>query len=342
MTRTPDERKTPDVMCGRRVKVSVVICTYSHQRWRDLVRAVESARGQASPPLEVIVVIDYNPSLCEQARRQWSDVVVIENRSTRGLSGARNTAIARATGDVVAFLDDDAKADPLWLKQIAGAYDEPGVMAVGGAVVPEWLGGRPRWFPPEFDWVVGCSHPGMPATRLDVRNLIGANMSLRKEAVARLGGFEAGLGRVGRVPRGCEETELCIRIRSHWPRGRIVYDPSVVVQHSVPAERATLRYYLSRCRAEGRSKALLCALVGRRAGLSEERRYTRRTLPAGVGRGLLDLVKSADAAGAARAALIVVGLGATFGGYVEGRFAWWRAKRSERHRAGDASGGSSH
>jgi glucosyl-dolichyl phosphate glucuronosyltransferase len=333
-----EETDGPGGMHGGPVEVSVVICTYSQRRWPDLVRAIESVRSQAPTPREVIIVADYNAALYEQARRQWPDVIVVENRSIRGLSGARNTAVARASGDVVAFLDDDAVADRLWLERIANVYDEPGVVAVGGAVVPEWVRGRPRWFPPEFDWVVGCSHSGMPRTPLDVRNLVGANMSLRRDAVVRLGGFQTGLGRVDGVPSGCEETELCIRIREHWPRGRIVYDPSVVVRHTVPPERTTLRYYLSRCRAEGRSKALLCALVGKRPGLSEERHYTRRTLPAGVGRGLIDVVRSADAAGAARAALIVVGLAATFGGYLEGRVAWWRTGRSELHHPRDASG----
>src|SRR5439155_542168 len=76
---------------------------------------------------------------------------------------ARTTGIDRADrGDVIAFLDDDAVAEPDWLETMLRAYGDGSVMAVGGRIEPLWAAGRPGWFPPEFDWVVGCTYVGLP------------------------------------------------------------------------------------------------------------------------------------------------------------------------------------
>ena len=82
---------------------------------------------------------------------------------------------------------------------------------------PRWPERRPRWLPPEFDWVVGCSYRGLPETVSVVRNPIGASMSLRTSLALEAGGFDDAVGRVGTSPRGCEETELAIRLTASPP-----------------------------------------------------------------------------------------------------------------------------
>src|SRR5579884_3109611 len=94
--------------------VSAIICAYSLDRWPDLVAAMSSLRQQTIAPCEIILVIDHNPVLQERARTQFPDVVVIENVQEQGLSGTRNTGVAQAQGELVAFLDDDASASPDW------------------------------------------------------------------------------------------------------------------------------------------------------------------------------------------------------------------------------------
>src|SRR5205085_69247 len=80
------------------------------------------------------------------------------------------------------------------------AYANLEVIGVGGTVEPLWLHGRPPWFPPEFDWVVGCTYCGMPEVAGPVRNLIGCNMSFRREVFEGVGGFRSGIGRIGTYP----------------------------------------------------------------------------------------------------------------------------------------------
>jgi GT2 family glycosyltransferase len=221
-------------------------------------------------------------------------------------------------GDIVAFLDDDAEADPGWLTALVAPYEDERLVATGGKVLPSWEIARPRWMPDEFDWVVGCSYRGLPDTEAPIRNPIGCSMSMRRQAAVDAGGFRTEVGRVGAIPAGCEETDIAIRLRRLLPGSVIVYAPTSTVRHHVAASRARWAYFQSRCFEEGRSKAILSRLEGTRAGLSSERSYTVRVLPVGVVRGIGQLLRG-DRGGAQRAAAIVAGLGMTIFGYVSER-----------------------
>jgi len=298
--------------------VSVVICAYTQDRWDDIVAAARSIRAQDTAALETIIVVDHNPALLERVQAEFADVTVVENVESRGLSGARNSGVAITRGEVVAFLDDDAWAESDWLTCLLDAYREPRVIGVGGQINPAWQRARPRWWPHEFDWVVGCSYRGLPDRRAEVRNMIGANMSFRRSVLAMTGPFSHGIGRVGTRPLGGEETELAIRARRH-SGGRILHEPRARVHHRVPASRATRRYFINRCYAEGLSKAAISRLVGADSALATERTYAIRTLGSGVFRHAGDALRRGDGHGLLRAVWIVIGLAATTAGYIVGR-----------------------
>jgi glycosyltransferase involved in cell wall biosynthesis/GT2 family glycosyltransferase len=308
--------------------ISVVICAFTFDRLEVMGESLDSLRAQTLAPHEIILVIDHAPELLEEARRRWPDVKLVANREKQGLSGARNTGVAEASGEVVAFLDDDAIAAPDWLQHLADAYADPGVLGAGGTVRPRWVEGKPGWFPAEFDWVVGCTHSGMPQELSPVRNLVGANMSFRRASLVEVGGFSHDLGRVGTLPVGCEETDLSIRVHQRWPEAEILYDPAARVEHVVPATRGKVRYFVDRCRAEGRSKAVLTGMVGSEDGLSSERSYVRRTLPLGVLRGLRDALRG-DTGGFGRATMIFLGLAATTTDYLRVRSGVAKPDRTE-------------
>ncbi len=298
------------------MRTTVIVCCYTAERWADLVAGVEALAAQTRPPDEVLLVVDHNPDLLAALRADpaFAGVDVVANTGPRGLSGARNTGVALATGDVVAFLDDDALPDTTWLERLTAPFADPAVAVVGGHVEPWWLEGRPRWFPGEFHWVVGCSWTGLPAAAAPVRNVIGASMAFRAEMLQGLGGFSHAIGRVGRNPVGCEETELCIRLRRVHPDAVVLYEPAAVVRHRVPGWRGTWRYYRQRCFAEGRSKAVVSRLAGADQGLASERTHAARTIPVGVVRAVRD-------GQFRRAAAIVAGLGITTAGFVRGALA---------------------
>lgn len=309
--------------------LSVVICAYTLDRWDAIQRAVRSVLAQGRPILEIILVIDHNPGLLARAEASWPErdgdghtpaVRVVANTGSQGLSGARNTGVELATSEIVAFLDDDAEAERDWIERLIAPYADPSVVACGGAAVAALDVPRPAWWPIEFDWIVGCSWLGLPTVSTEVRNLIGANMSARREAIVAAGGFPEGIGRVGVNPVGCEETVLCIRLVQLAPGARIVYEPSARVRHTVPADRLSWRYFRSRCFAEGMSKAKVAARVGTRQALASERTYTLRVLPHGIMRGLLGACRGERGA-AQRALAIGAGLTITTAGYVRGRLA---------------------
>lgn len=306
--------------------ISVVICAYTEDRWDQVCAAIESVRAQSLPSNDIIVVIDHNPALYQRLMAAVHGVRVLENREAKGLSGARNTGSAVARGEIIAFLDDDAVAHPDWLKFLNDAYENPAVMGVGGLTVPNWQRARPAWMPEEFYWVVGSSYSGMPPSGAPVRNLIGANMSFRREAFDLVDGFKAGIGRTSdERPLGCEETEFCIRLGQHSPGSLFVMEHRAMVSHFVPDARCRFSYFVSRCYAEGISKAQVTANVGSADGLSAERSYVTRTLPLGVARGVADLFRGKPS-GLGRAGAIIAGLTVTTAGYLSAKLSQIAAK----------------
>ncbi|EFL27293.1 succinoglycan biosynthesis protein [Streptomyces himastatinicus ATCC 53653] len=269
-----------------RPRISVVICAYTEDRWDDILAAVASVRDQSWPAEETLLVVDHNPALLRRLRdhyegaRAGEGVRVLANAGPRGLSAGRNTGIAASTGEVIAFLDDDAVAERDWLRHFADGYADPLVLAVGGRTEPVWASRRrPAWFPEEFDWVVGCTYRGLPPGRVRVRNVLGGNASFRREAFDAVGGFASGIGRdADKRPLGCEETELCIRLARARPDAVLLIDDRAVIHHKVPAARERFAYFRSRAYAEGLSKALVARSVGARGpGLGDpSRRYTTR------------------------------------------------------------------
>lgn len=301
---------------------SVIICCFTFDRWDDVVASVDSALGQQPAPAEVIVVVDHNPALLDRLEAELlpgrPGLSVVANAASQGLSGARNTGLKLVAGEVVAFLDDDAQACDGWLAGHLAAYDDPRVLGVGGKLVPRWDVSRPGWFPHDFDWVIGCTHTGVPATAAAIRNPIGANMSFRTEVLREVGGFSEDLGRIGSAGAGCEETEASIRVAQRRPDGVVWYVPEAVVQHRVTPNRGTWGYFRKRCVAEGRSKATVRRLSAEPLGT--ERDYATRILP----RSFASAVRSrfdGDPQGLRRAGAIAGGLGLTAYGFARGELA---------------------
>jgi glycosyltransferase involved in cell wall biosynthesis len=309
-------------MSGQRTRlpaVSVVIAAFSDARWHYLCDAVASVLAQTRPAIETVVVIDHNLALLARARRELPAAKVIPNSGARGASGARNTGVAACHGDVLAFLDDDARASAGWLEALLRHFADEDVVGVGGRVNPLWATARPRWFPPEFDWTIGASYRGMPQDAGPVRNVWSNNMAIRRSAFEAAGGFREDFGKVGARSRP-EDTDLCLRAASAGDQRIWVYEPAGMAGHRVPPERATVGYFLRRCFHEGRGKAGLAALDGAGESTSTERHYARHVLPRGVVRGLRETVRG-DISGVLRSAAIAAGLGVATAGFAIGMLA---------------------
>jgi hypothetical protein len=304
--------------------VCVVVCAYTLDRWTELVAACTAVNEQLRAGDSLIVVIDHNAELFDRACSQISAQVVASD-GPQGLSGARNTGVRLAKADIVAFLDDDATPAAGWLEPLRAAFADSSVAVVGGAVHPRWEGGSaPRWFPSEYLWVVGCDYAGLPANGAEMRNPIGANMAVRRIGFDLVGPFSTGVGRLGTVPVGCEETEWCIRLKQASPDSRVVRETASAVDHLVPRSRQTVKYFVRRCYHEGRSKAWLAGTVGASDSLASERSYVLKALTAGAKTAVVDALHG-DFVALGRLVLIPVGVGAAGIGYV-----WVRMRPSDK------------
>ena len=290
---------------------AVVVCAYTLDRWDQLRLAIASL-GTQDASHEAILVIDHNDELYRRAQAAWPEITVVTNDGPGGLSGERNAALRRTDAEVVAFLDDDAWAEPDWLATLLAPFADDRVVAVGGAAQPIWPGDAPAVVPDELLWVVGCSYRGLPETLSPVRNVMGCSMAFRRAPLMSIGGFNPDTGRIGSVPIGCEETEACISLTQGEKSRVILYQPAALVHHHVTAARTRLAYVARRSWCEGMSKAAISRTLGARDSLSTESGYVARTLslamlraiPRGprawAGAGAIGVSVAAAAAGYAR------------------------------------------
>ncbi|WP_369130767.1 glycosyltransferase family 2 protein [Modestobacter roseus] len=300
----------------RTARADVVICSYTADRWDLLVRAVASVQTQTVAPSTILLCIDHDDDLLARARATWGPgtdqpgppVEVFPNRFAGRLGSARNTAVERVTADVVAFLDDDAEADPTWLETLLTVYAEDGAVAVGGAPLPNHQVPRPGWFPHEFDWVFGCHYAGLPETRGPVRHLIGASMSVRVDALRAVGGFHSDKH---------DDMDLSHRIAAAHGPAAVVYEPKARIYHVVHPERLTWDYFWRRCYTINRGKVRAFADMGAAGNIRAELEFAR-DMVGRVARKVLRALRGDRDAGR-QAAAIVGGLAAAAVGHLRGR-----------------------
>ena len=300
--------------------ISVVICAYTLERLNDIHDAVNSVLGQTLPPHQVIVSVDHNPELLERLKAEVpGGVTVAFNDGASGLSETRNVAIRHATGDIVAFMDDDAVAEKDWLQKLIKPFDDPAVVAVGGKIIPLWLDGcRPVWFPEELDWIVGCTYKGLPCHGNQVRNLIGCNMAFQARVFQSIGLFRSEVGRTGKTQGAGEDSEFCLRLTGNLPGALILYEPEAVIYHKVPSWRVGLKYLVQRTHNEGYCKSMVRELCSGSSPkpLSTESSYLGYLLLTAIPQRVKHLYRPQALL---QAGAILVCIAATGAGYLMGR-----------------------
>jgi GT2 family glycosyltransferase len=224
--------------------ISVVICT--RDRPDQLEACLRHLDRQAYPRFEVVVV-DNAPTgdAVRAVVGAWRHYYVAEPRV--GLSWARNAGMAAASADIIAFLDDDEEPDGDWLAGLAGGFargDDIG--CVTGMILParldtqvqEWFessGGhsKGRGFSPAIFSREGPQSPLYPLPPFGA----GGNMAFRRDALARIGGFDVAMG-AGTPARASEDTlALALVLLAGY---RIAYEPAALVRHDHYAEMDSL------------------------------------------------------------------------------------------------------
>lgn len=232
--------------------LSVVVATYD--RYDVLVDAIASLLAQdiAEGVLEIIVV-DNSPN--QEAAAQFAGRYEGEPRVNYlferkpGLSNARNVGIANAKAGIVAFIDDDAIAEPGWAGEVLDAFETlgPDAGCVGGRILPKWVSPQPHWLPDSLLGYLSIVDWGGQRRVLGANEwLAGCNIAFRKEVLLAVGGFTESLGRIGSgiALLSNEDNDMIERVKGAGKS--IVFAPAALVYHVIDPARLTRQWFLRR------------------------------------------------------------------------------------------------
>lgn len=302
------------------MKVSVVVPTYSLDRYPDLCECVDALLAQTYNNVEIIVIVDGNRDVYERVCEDYEDdenvISYLSDESTGPLSRA-NMGTIQSSGEIVALTDDDAVPATDWIEQLVDAYERYDAVAVGGRMTADWVAGKADYIPEEFYFLIGVTHRGFPTEEGEVRNTFGANLSFRREAYLKLGGIKQG----GIDPSTVQgrETEFCSRLGRAYDQG-IIYTPSATVSHKIYNYRTEPRWLISRAFWQGYSKRALEKLVPESS--NEESDQLNRLLFDYIPHRIRSLLVSPDKVKATQLAMLFVLLAAIGTGYLYGILRW--------------------
>ena len=219
-------------------RISVVVCSYNGARTiRDTFEALQRLKY---PDFETILVDDGSKDATAAIGREFGVRVI--STENRGLSNARNTGYEAATGEIIAYIDDDAYPDPNWLHYLAHRFTQGDWAGVGGPNLP-----------PAGDGMIAecvANSPGGPVhvlvSDVEAEHIPGCNMAFRKTALEGTRGFDSRFRSAG------DDVDLCWRLSDSGRR--IGFHAGAVVWHH---RRNSVRTYWKQQRGYGRAEALL-------------------------------------------------------------------------------------
>ncbi len=230
--------KVPFPKTLRWPRISVIVCTYNgNHTVRD---CLEGMLRLEYPNFEVIVVNDGSTDKTEQTVKKYGFKVI----STRngGLSNARNLGLQAATGEIVAYIDDDAYPDPHWLSYLAATFMTTDYVGVGGPNIAPCNDG------PVAECVAAA--PGGPVHVLvsdqEAEHIPGCNMAFRADALRAIGGFDPQFRGAG------DDVDVCWRLQERG--GKLGFNPAAMVWHH---RRNAIRAYWKQQVGYGKAEALL-------------------------------------------------------------------------------------
>lgn len=234
--------------------MTVAICT--RNRAAFLEKAVRGVLAQIMDDTELLIVDNASTDGTAEKMRElaaFNPCMVVCGENEIGISAARNTALKRARGEFVLFLDDDAVPEPGWLAAyqiFLSTLPSDKIAVVGGAVIPEYEALPPKWMDAERRFEMGNEPERFPLGGSTAEG----NSAYRRAAVMEAGMFDKQLGHKGGALGYREGSDLNLRLQN---RGyEIWWLPGAAVRHLIHANRLNLRWLLWSAFNEGRSIAI--------------------------------------------------------------------------------------
>ena len=229
--------------------VSVVIATRNRSVLLD--RTLRALAAQRWPSEQTDIIIADNGSTDDTraiVERSIADGLPVRYVfvAEPGKSHAVNAALGMTRGDLIALTDDDVQPEPDWLAALVRAVEETNADYVAGRILPLWEIAPPAWMSPALHGVLAIPDNGEHRLSITADGSsqvmpIGANMAVRADVVARLGGLRTDLGKLDGSLRTGEDHEFFLRLQRAGCRG--TYEPSARVHHLVPAARLHRGYF---------------------------------------------------------------------------------------------------
>src|SRR6185436_13962447 len=240
--------------------LSVAICTYKRASLLNHVLDSVARQSLAKDQFEIVIVdngsTDRTREVVAAAQMKDSRIrYVVEPKA--GIAHARNRALQEARGENLAFIDDDAWADPKWLENLIAPLRSisPTPECIAGPVSLVWDGRRPDWFPDRFESLLCRYDMGDAPHFLSADGyLLTTNSLFHRKTLLRLGGMRTDLGHKRKSLLGGEDNDIFKRLIANGHR--VYYQPTAHVNHPVPKERQTHRFLLRRLFWDGASQPL--------------------------------------------------------------------------------------
>jgi len=229
--------------------ISVIICTYNRaEMLRETLKSwllLESAESN----VELIIVdnnsTDHTRQVVESFQIRCPSRLRYVCETNVGLSYARNRGINEASGNIVAFVDDDVYFTKGWLKELLKAFnDNPEISCVGGKSIPKFDVDKPEWITEDLK-IYGSTDSG-DEDRLMVfpEHPFGLNMAFRKAVFKQVGKFNTNLGRIRNSLLSNEEKDIFYRINEAGLK--VFYSSKAVLYHRISADRMEKSWILKR------------------------------------------------------------------------------------------------
>lgn len=241
------------------MKISVVIPTFN--RPGTINRAVEKILENTVQPDEVIIVDQSSDSLTYEAVHKLIEAgkVTYIKEAFPSLSKAKNIGWRKATGDIIAFTDDDATVDLRWIESIKQSFEQKdlNIGVLGGKVVPVYEEKNPNWtFPQKWEYFLPVYDQGNALGSFrDGAFPAGVNYSIYRSLLEKFNGFDEAIGpQAGRkIQIPCEDAELALRLKQSG--FNLIYNPDCVVYHPVPLDRQNSDFLKKRVLEDGACSA---------------------------------------------------------------------------------------
>jgi glycosyltransferase involved in cell wall biosynthesis len=229
-----------------KIVASIIVCTYN-RAWL-LGKCLESILADSSTSARELIVVDNastdaTAAVVAEVSRDARIPIRPVREDRLGQSHARNAAVAAARGELLLFTDDDVVVDDGWADALVAGFDDPGVGAVGGRILPCWPFPPPKWLEGELARSLGLPDLGEESRVFKASEIpIGANMAIRADVARSVGPFDPQLGHRGSRTMGHDEWLFLEQVRKRYV---LTYRADARVFHLVHPERMDLGWLRS-------------------------------------------------------------------------------------------------